>query len=106
MFNPRELLQLNSWCARRQLFWSPASSPRKADAVRLFGGNWSGLLVAKHMAELAVFTAAGVLLASASDLPALLDALDAGVAGDYIVPMAYALRGSTSLWKSPGSAST
>lgn len=74
--------------------WIPGRSDRGRDALlleRRGRGTSEPLLLVLHAAELCLMDTAGQVLASASDLPALLDAVDRGIgdqgrASSWLVP--------------------
>jgi hypothetical protein len=83
MLDIDDLHTLNRWCSARRLCWQPARTDAGAPAVLLlgrFGGPaWAGLLLASDDDGFVLLDAVGERLAEASDLLALLDALDAGI---------------------------
>ena len=84
MLDGCDLRALSAWCEERNLSWSVAPSgaghsemviePR--DAVH----SWQRMRLVLALPELRLENEAGETLARASDLPALLDAVDGGVA--------------------------
>ena len=83
MLGRAELLLLAEWCRRRGMSWLPGRSTDGAPALLLehraaVGGE--PMLLTLRDAELCLADESGQMIASASDLPALLDALDAGIA--------------------------
>jgi hypothetical protein len=88
-----DLRLLAAWCRPRGIAWLPAAMSGTCPALWLTPpgrGTEAMLLVLGH-AELRLHDAAGQELAAASDLPALLDALDGGVA-DPPVPAGWNAR--------------
>ncbi len=74
---------LNLWCDRRSLSWS-AAHPVGDSAVMVLCprdacGPWQRMMLVLDCPELRLENELGEMLASASDLPALLDAVDGGV---------------------------
>ncbi len=77
------LRALAVWCAARGMRWTPARTDDGASALLLERRGQpaaEAMLVILHDDGFRLVDANGELLASASDLPALLDALDGGVA--------------------------
>ncbi len=72
---------LNAWCGRRELVWSAPSGGRPVMTLRPAnaGHPWQGRVLVLDGPELRLENERGETLASASDLPALLDAVDGGV---------------------------
>lgn len=113
MLESRELLQLTRWCKARQLHWQPAQTESRQPAILLQSHAsrlaWDAMLLVEDDEGFALLDCAGEVLATTSDLPALLDALDAGLGklrAAMSRPVAYAWRGSTNFWNLPGSAIT
>ena len=83
MLDIEDLHTLNRWCGARRLCWQPARTDAGAAAVllqgRLGGPAWAGLLLASDDDGFVLLDGIGDRLAEASDLLALLDALDAGI---------------------------
>jgi hypothetical protein len=83
MLNPQELRQLTRWCAARHLHWQPARSEEGAPAILLRPdirrAAWHGMLLVESDDGVMLFDEAGDILANASEIPALLDALDSGL---------------------------
>ncbi len=93
MLNSSELRTLTAWCVQRDLRWTPAH-PAGGVAVLLLEPRaartpWQRMLLVLDEPEMRLETELGEALASASDLPALLDAMDGGVA-EVPVPGRYA----------------
>jgi hypothetical protein len=95
------------------LRWLPARTDAGEPAIQISAQTgrlaWSDmLLVADAQDDVSLMDAAGQTIATASDVPALLDALDAGLLRP--APMAdfppYMARSSAPLWNRSGSAST
>ena len=77
------LRALATWCAARGMRWSPARTEDGTPALMLERRGQpaaEAMLVLLHDDGFRLVNAAGEVLASASDLPSLLDALDGGVA--------------------------
>ncbi len=73
----------SAWCAARGMRWTAARSDDGAAALlldRRGQPSAEAMLVVLHDDGFRLVDAGGDVLASASDLPALLDALDGGVA--------------------------
>ena len=84
MLDGASIRALNAWCGRRALSWS-AANPAGDSAVMVLcprdaGGPWQRMMLVLDCTELRLENELGEMLASASDLPALLDAVDGGVA--------------------------
>ena len=79
-----ELRALNTWCGRRDISWSPAGSEDGPPVMMLQqregGRAWQRMMLVLDTTELRLENELGETLASASDLPALLDAVEGGVA--------------------------
>ena len=75
---------LNAWCGGRGLSWSAAHRTGAGAAILLrpagFGRPWRRMMLVWDAGELRLEDEYGDTLASASNLPALLDAMDGGVA--------------------------
>jgi len=88
MLDTANIMILTRWCRARRLNWMPAIADNGAAAVRL--APIVGSLPSQNMLVVAeddgfcLLGAPGGKLAVASDLPSLLDALDAGVAAPDI----------------------
>lgn len=84
MLDRDDLRRLTAWCAARRLRWQPARSDSGEQAVLLdHAGSrqpWRRMEVLADPAGYRLRDEAGATLAVASDLSALLDAVDAGVA--------------------------
>jgi hypothetical protein len=113
MIDTHELHSLTRWCASRRLRWLPVRTDAGEAAIQISAQTgrlaWSDmLLVADAEDDVSLVDAAGQIIATASDVPALLDALDAGLLGP--TPLAewpaYMARSSAPLWNRSGSAST
>jgi len=77
------LRALATWCAARGMRWMPARTDDGSPALLLERRGQppaEAMLVVLHDGGFWLVDASGEVLASASDLPALLDALDGGVA--------------------------
>ncbi|MBN8890191.1 MAG: hypothetical protein J0H91_07850 [Rhodospirillales bacterium] len=90
MLDSDELRLLSRWCRARRLHWQPGVADDGQPAVLLTGATpgmvWRGMLLLPTDDEWRLLDAPGDMLAAASDLPALLDALDAGVAAPDAAP--------------------
>ncbi len=79
-----ELLALSAWCSRRDMSWSVATAEDHRPAMLLTprdaGRPWQSMLLVLAAGDMRLHDEVGEVLATASDLPALLDALDGGVA--------------------------
>ncbi len=84
MMDGTQVQLLTAWCNRRALSWSPGRLVDGAPVMVLrpqqCGRPWQGMALIMGRPELRLEDEQGDTLASASDLPALLDALDGGVA--------------------------
>ena len=81
MLTRAELLLLAGWCRARNMTWAPGR-PRAGTATVLLersGRRADAMLLVVETAERRLLDADGQELAAASDLPALLDAVDGGV---------------------------
>jgi hypothetical protein len=82
--NSSELRTLTAWCAQRDLRWTPAHPIRGIPTLllepRTVRTPWQRMLLVLDASEMRLETELGEALASASGLPALLDAMDGGVA--------------------------
>ena len=92
---------LNVWCRGRALSWSAAHRAGASAAVMLtpvgHGRPWQRMLLAWDDEELSLENELGETLASASDLPALLDAVDGGVGDTPPVSMGILAQHAASL---------
>lgn len=77
-----DLRLLAAWCRPRGIAWLPAATGGAGAALWLMppGRGVEAMLLVLDRAELRLLDVAGQELAAASDLPALLDAMDGGVA--------------------------
>ncbi len=77
-----DLRLLAAWCQPRGIAWTPAAAHHAGAALWLLpsGRGAEAMMLVVDRAELRLLDAAGQELATASDLPALLDAVDGGVA--------------------------
>ena len=79
-----ELRALSTWCGRHDMSWSPAESDQGPPTMMLkprdAGRPWQRMMLVLAEGELRLENELGETLASASDLPALLDAVEGGVA--------------------------
>ncbi len=84
MLSRSELRMLTAWCGRRELRWSPAQAvggmPTMLLEPQTPRAPWQRMLLVFDEPEMRLETELGEILASASDLPAVLDAMDGGVA--------------------------
>jgi hypothetical protein len=79
MLTRADLRMLSGWCHARGMTWLPGRAEGSAVGL-LLQRNSGSMLLASKAGELRLFDAAGQVLAVASNLPALLDALDGGIA--------------------------
>lgn len=83
MLDSMDLRTLSRWCVGRQLSWSPGAQSDGAPVMMLQQRDprhpWQRILLVLQASELRIENELGETLASASDLPALLDAVDGGV---------------------------
>ncbi len=83
MPNPQELQQLTRWCATRHLLWQPSRTEEGQPAILLRPHNgrlaWHDMLLVENDDGVTLIDEAGDVLADASEIPALLDALDSGL---------------------------
>ena len=79
-----DLRLLSAWCGRRDMTWSAAQALPDTPAMVLIPRDarrpWQTMLLVLQGPEMRLENELGETLASASDLPALLDAVDGGVA--------------------------
>lgn len=100
MLDGAELRALSSWCQHHALSWRPASGEDGLTAMVLEPRQrrraWERMLLILREDGFCLSTELGEALATASDLTALLDALDGGVAEGPpgTAPRAGARRGS------------
>ncbi len=84
MLNSSELRTLTAWCVRCYLRWTPAHPAHGVATLLLEPRSgrtpWQRMLLVLDEPEMRLETELGEALASASDLEALLDAMDGGVA--------------------------
>lgn len=84
MIEYRDLLALAAWCQSRGLYWLPGQADEGCDALLLEQQrghrNSESMLLVHDRHGFCLIDPLGELLASASDLPSLLDALDGGIA--------------------------
>ena len=78
-----ELKHLSRWCSARRLHWQPARTEAGAPAILLRGDSarvaWHDMMLIEDDEGVALLDEHGDLLADASEIPALLDALDTGL---------------------------
>ncbi len=83
MLNVREIIVLNAWCRRRALRWYPAHEAGHVGLV-LEGTSgrlpWDRMILVLDDDGFRLRDERSDTLATASDLPALFDAVDGGVA--------------------------
>jgi len=98
MLAPNDLTILTAWCRQRAMRWLALRADAAAAALLLepwaATKPWQRMRLIAADDGLRLEDEAGDILASASDLPALLDALDGGVADAMPVPpsRAHAVR--------------
>ena len=82
MLKRSDLRLLAAWCRPRGISWLPAAAEGACAALWLMppGRGVAAMLLVLDRTELRLLDAAGQELAAASDLPALLDAMDGGIA--------------------------
>ena len=82
MLDPSDRTVLLRWCRARHVTWSALSGPPEHPVITLLAdvGPWSALHLTHDAAGWLLATPEGETLAAASSLPALLDAMDAGIA--------------------------
>ncbi len=84
MFDTADLRVLSIWCSQNRMSWMPGRSDDGEGGLLLRGSVTrhmpAELLLLIGQPELRLVDGGGETMASASTLPALLDALDAGVA--------------------------
>jgi hypothetical protein len=85
MLGRAELLLLASWCRARGMRWMPGRAAPGGESLRLETASGPGagrerLAIALTGTEFRLLGPFGDVLAVASELPALLDAVDGGVA--------------------------
>ena len=78
-----ELKHLSRWCSARRLHWQPARTESGAPAILLRGDSasvaWHDMMLIEEDDGVALVDEQGDLLADASEILALLDALDTGL---------------------------
>jgi hypothetical protein len=74
------LAVFSSWCRARGMTWLPGSGAAALVLRPQRRADGDALMIAQREGELRLLSRSGDVLAAASDLPALLDAIDAGVA--------------------------
>ena len=79
-----DLRLLSEWCGRHDMTWSAAQSLTDAPAMALIPKDarrpWETMLLVLQRPEMRLENEMGETLASGTNLPALLDAVDGGVA--------------------------
>ena len=112
MVDAQELHSLSRWCGSRALSWLPGRAENGEPAILLRSRagrrGWSDMLLVADADEISLVDGSGQTIATASDVLALLDALDAGLWCPVLidVPPPYMARSSAALWNRSGSAST
>ncbi len=88
-----DLLLLAAWCRARDMTWTPGRLTGDAACLLLepAGGGRDAMLLVVGKGERRLLDAAGQELAAASDVQALFDAVDGGVA-DQPVPAPWLVR--------------
>ena len=91
MLDGSSLRAFNTWCGVRDLSWSAAAAVDGCDVMMLTPRGpvraWQRMVLIMDDSEFRLENEVGETLASASDLPALLDAVDGGVAEDPPAPV-------------------
>jgi hypothetical protein len=84
MLGAADLRLLSGWCRRHRMSWLPGCADDGEPGLLLLahasGHWWEQLLLLTDAPELRLMDRGGAIMATASDLPALLDALEAGMA--------------------------
>lgn len=97
MLSTHDLTRLNRWCTARKLRWAPANTKDGDPAILLQSFMprlpWEDTLLVEAEDGLALIDTSGGKLAMASEIPALLDALDAGLARSPIPALLARLNG-------------
>ena len=79
-----DLSLLSAWCGRHDMTWSAVQSPTDTPSMVLIPKDarhpWETILLILQCPEIRLENGLGETLASGSNLPALLDAVDGGVA--------------------------
>jgi hypothetical protein len=90
MLDGSSIRTLSAWCGVRDLSWSAAHSIGDCDVMMLrprdAGRPWQSMRLVLDGRELRLENELGETLATASSLPALLDAVDGGVAEPPTLP--------------------
>ena len=83
-----DLRVLSTWCSHRGLHWLAASYDEPSMLLEHHAGTrpWGRMVLCREDSALRLLDETGTLLAEASNLPALLDAVDGGVAEPTPVP--------------------
>jgi hypothetical protein len=99
MLRQSELLLLAAWCREREMTWLPgdAGGRRAALLLERRGRRADAMLLVLETGELRLLDSAAQELAAASDLQALLDAVDGGVA-DQPQRLTWPGRGASTTW--------
>ena len=81
-FAPVDIHTLSNWCKHRGLRWAPGSSgePSMLLERQTASRPWQRMVLCHERDALRLLDETGTVLAEASTLPALLDAVDGGVA--------------------------
>lgn len=79
MLDSGDLRLLSRWCRARSLHWQPGVADDGRPALLLFGEPRNNMMLLADDDEWRLLDAPGDVLAAASGLAELLDALDAGV---------------------------
>ena len=81
----RDLQTLSRWCAARRMEWLPGNSSDAGEVILIEpasgNGLWPRLALFRQARLYGLVDEWGEILAEASELSALLDALDGGIAG-------------------------
>ena len=84
MLDGAELRALSLWCGKRDLSWTPAESEHGPPTMLLKPRDpsrpWQRMILVLEQGELRLENELGETLASASDLLALFDAVEGGIA--------------------------
>lgn len=86
MLDPTELKLLSRWCRVRRLHWQPGVADDGRPAVLLLGSPRQEMLLLPAEEEWQLLAQPGQVLAAASGLAELLDAVDGGVGEEPPMP--------------------
>jgi hypothetical protein len=89
MLDSQDLTQLSRWCAARAISWQPLLRGGNAAVLLEPRGRrqcFQRILLTQDEEDFALATEAGEMLACASDLHSVLDALEGGVADVAALP--------------------